>query len=223
MTLHYHSLLLLIALVFAAALPSMACYSGLLVIPTADTVGANQYDIELQADGTTDKLKADTYILNTQFGLGKRLELGVDVDLHEKTDDRFLFNGKYILAKSTDGKHAIAAGVCNFSPTADIDSPPYLVATLDFGALRGTLGATYLNTQTQAIVGIDKTVNPRLTLMADYTTGKDNYTSVAFYYHFVDRVGVMAGVELPNSSENDKRISVHLVFNGPYRSANGAK
>jgi hypothetical protein len=216
-------LLLVAILVIVAAMPSVACYSGLLVIPTADTVGANQYDIELQVDGTTEKLKADTYLLNTQFGLGNRLELGVDVDLHEKTDDRFLFNGKYVLAKSADGKLAIAAGVCNFSSTGDLDANPYLVATRDFGVLRGTLGTTYLNKQTQAIIGIDKALNPHLTLMADYTTGNNNYTSAAFNYHFTDRVGLMAGVELPNSSANDTRFSVHLVFNGPYRTAKGAK
>ena len=224
MTHPHHCLVLLVAtLVFAATTPSFACYSGLFVIPTADMVGANQYDIELQVDGTTDRLKADTYLLNTQFGLGDRLELGVDVDLHDKTDDRFLFNGKYLLAKSADGKLAIAAGVCSCSPTGDIDSNPYLVATQNFGQFRGTLGATYLNEQTQAVIGVDKTLNPHVTLMADYTTGNDNYSSVAFNYHYNDRVGVMAGVEFPHNSENDTRFSVHLVFNGPVCSAKGTK
>jgi len=103
------------------------------------------------------------------------LELDVDVDLHEKTDDRFLFNGKYVLAKSADGKLAIAAGVCNYSSTGDLDANPYLVATRDFSVLRGTLGVTYLSNRTQAIIGVDKAITPHLTLMADYTTGNDNW------------------------------------------------
>ena len=52
--------------------------------------------------------------------------------------------------------------------------------------------------------------------MADYTSGKANYSSVGVNYHFNDRVGIMAGVEIPNDRTlNDQRYSVHLVFNGP--------
>ncbi|MHB1455353.1 MAG: hypothetical protein ACYC0V_00400 [Armatimonadota bacterium] len=215
------STLLAITLIYAAALPSFACYSGLLLIPTADMVGTNQYGIELQVDSTTKALQGDTYFLNTQFGFGNRLEAGFDVDLRKNTDARFIFNGKYVLAKSADGKLALAAGVCNCA--TQLESNPYLVATKDFGLFRGSFGASYLNNTTEAIIGADKDLTPHLTLMSDYTTGKENFSSVAFNYHVNDRVGIMAGVEFPNSSENDTRLSVHLVLNGPYRSVKGAK
>ena len=76
-------LLLLIYFVIVRAMPGFACCSGLLIIPTADTVGANQYDVEVQIDGDKQKYKADTYLLNTEFGFGNRVEVGADVDLHE--------------------------------------------------------------------------------------------------------------------------------------------
>ncbi len=209
-------LLLACTLLLAAVAPSLACYSGLLVIPTADTVGANQYDIETQFDGTVKMVKVDTYLLNTELGFSNRFEAGVDVDLRNKTDDRFLFNGKYLLAKSADGKLAAAAGVCNCAP--HLESTPYLVATQNFCRIRGTLGASYLYHNTAAIIGVDKTFTPHLTLIADYTTGKSNFYSVGINYHYNTRVGIMAGVEFPNDRElNTTRFSVHLVFNGPYR------
>jgi hypothetical protein len=54
-----------------------------LVIPTADTVGDNQYDIETQIDGNTKLLKSDTYLRNTEWGFGNRFEAGIDVDLNQ--------------------------------------------------------------------------------------------------------------------------------------------
>jgi len=194
--------------------PALACYSGLLIIPTADSVGANQYDIELQTDGITRKMKADTYLLNMEFGFGNRVEVGVDVDLHEKSDDRLFVNGKFVFAKTADGKLALAGGICNSAP--HLQGSLYLVATGDCRLFRITLGAMNFTGKHQIITGIDKTLNPHLTLMADYSGGKENYSSVGLNYHFNDRIGIMAGVEIPNDHLlNDQRYSIHLIFNGP--------
>jgi hypothetical protein len=212
------SFLLGIALLLAAAIPGVACYSGLLVIPTADALGADQYDIELQVDGAAEKLKADTYLLNTQFGIGDRLELGVDVDLAEEADERLLFNGKYILGTSADGLLAVAVGICNCTTSADLEESPYLVATRDCTTYRGTLGLMYLNGKTEAVVGVDKALDDQMMLAADYTTGDENTSSAAFSYTCSDRTSLMAGVMLPNNgSLADARYSVHLCFTGAYR------
>ncbi|HEY3330165.1 MAG TPA: hypothetical protein VGK19_09115 [Capsulimonadaceae bacterium] len=193
---------------------SAACTSGLAVIPTADVVGAKQFSIELQLDGTTNPLAADCKVFNAEFGIGDRLEVGVDTDLAEATEDRFFFNGKYVLGKSIDGKLAVAFGVCGFTPTGHFDSNPYVVATRDFARFRITAGASYLSRRTEAVIGVDEPLNEHVTLMLDHTTGPNNYSSGALNYQVSDHVGIMAGVLIPNSSSNDTRFSIHFVFGG---------
>jgi hypothetical protein len=206
------------ALLLAVALPGIACYSGLLVIPTADTVGANQYCLDCQVDGATTRMTSDTYLLNTQFGVGDRLEVGVDADLAKDADARFFFNGKYVLDTRKDGTFAVAAGVCNCTTSGDLDESPYLVATRDFTAYRGTAGVMRIDGRTAAIIGVDKTLDDRTLVTADYTTGEENGASAAFCYDFNDSTSIMAGVMLPNSgSVSDARYSVHLSLTGSYR------
>ncbi|HOS42641.1 MAG TPA: hypothetical protein PK794_03035, partial [Armatimonadota bacterium] len=198
----------------AAAVPGLACYSGLTVIPTADTVGAGQYGIELQADGPTSPFESDTHILNTEIGLGDRVEVGVDFDLSKGADPRVLFNGKYVFATGGDGALALAAGVQNIGN--GLTAVPYLVGTRDFTACRGHLGVQRAEGNTRPFVGIDAPLGARWTLMADYTAGDENSASAGVNYQFTDRVGLLGGLIFPNDGSGTG-FTVHLVFNGPYR------
>jgi hypothetical protein len=64
---------------------------------------------------------------------------------------------------------------------------------------------------------VDHVVNDKLMLMADYTSGSDNFATVGGSYQFSDRFGIMAGVILPNSHDENTGLTVHFVFNAPYR------
>ena len=213
-SLRLKSLVLMAALVATAvrglAAPCLACYSGLIIIPTADMVGPRGYDIELELDGPLAQASVDTRLLNSQFGISPRLEAGTDFDLSEDADPRILGNFKYLVASSLKSAPAIAIGMSSIG--RHTRSSPYLVATHDFKSLRGHLGVTRIEGNNRWFAGMDRAVTDRLTLMADYTNGDENFSSVGFDYQFKDEFGVMAGVLFPNSGDEDAGFSLHLVF-----------
>ena len=188
-----------------------ACYSGLIVIPTADLVGTGEYCIEFQYDGVLAPNLADTRVLNTQFGIGPRMEAGFDLDLSEDADTRVLGSVKYLLP-AAGRKHTISVGVCNIGP--GMRSSPYGLITRHSRPLRGHLGITHIDGDNCWFVGADHSVNDQLTLMADHTTGGGNCSSVGLSYQKTDKFGVMAGVLFPNDSKEDTGFSVHIVFSG---------
>lgn len=209
---HRCLLMLVFTLLFAAAVPSFACYSGLTLIPTTDTVGANQYSIEFQTDGNIPTPKADTYILNTEVGITDRIEAGVDFDLSQDADPRVFFNGKYVFAKRADGTQAMAIGVCNVGE--HLQASPYLVGTQDFGFARGHVGAIGVEGNTRWFVGADRAMTDQLTVMADYTSGDENYSSLGASYQMTERFGILAGAQFPNAG-GETLFTIHLCLTGP--------
>jgi len=201
---------------FLFTIPAQACYTGLVNIPTAEVVEPGQYGIELQLDGSFASGTADTRILNTELGLSPRFEAGVDFDLSREAETRTLLNAKCLLSHGGN-RPALALGVCNVGRHAS--STPYLVATQEFHQTRGHLGAARIDGRDRWFVGGDHAVNDKLTFMADYTSGSDNLAAVGASYQFADRFGVMAGVILPNSRDEDTGLTVHFVFSRPYRRA----
>ena len=200
------------AILVLAAAPCQACYSGLIIIPTADMVEPGKYAIEPQFDGSLAESSVDTRILNSQFGLSPRFEAGVDFDMSDDADPRVLGNFKYLAAPGFKRAPAIALGVCNAG--SRIRSSPYAAATRDFGSLRGHLGFMHIEGSNRWFAGMDRALTDRLTLMADYTSGEENLASVGFNYQFEDEFGVMAGVLFPNAGDEDTGFSLHLVFTG---------
>jgi hypothetical protein len=204
-------------LLAVAALPAWACYSGLVNIPTADVVEPGQYGIELQFDDSFARGSEDTRIVNTELGLTPRFEAGVDFDVSREAESRVMLNAKYILWPAGEGRPALALGICNVGRRAT--NTPYLVATREFRSVRGHLGAARIDHRDCWIIGADRAVTDKLTLMADYTSGSDNSATIGGSYQFTDSFGIMAGVILPNCHDEDTEFTVHLVFNGPYRYA----
>lgn len=178
--------------VLGLAAPCPACYSGLIIIPTADMVEPGKYAIEPQLDGSLAESSIDTRILNSQFGLSPRLEAGVDFDLSDDADPRVLGNLKYLAAPGSKRAAAIALGVCNMG--SHIRSNPYVVATHELGSLRGHFGVMRIEGNNRWFAGMDRAVTDRLTLMADYTSGDENFSSVGFDYQFKDEFGVRKSV-----------------------------
>ncbi len=193
-----------------------ACYSGLCVIPTTDTVQKGYFSFEFQVDGTLRRLTADTYILNTQFGLTDRLEAGVDFDFSDEAEHRAYFNVKWVALKGRNGKWAVAAGVQNIDSRFRKQGP-YIAGTRELGPVRGHIGVMRVEGADRLIAGVDGALTERLTLMADYTSGRDNYSSAGLDWRINDRLDILAGALFPNGGGEGTRYTLHLVVCGPVR------
>jgi len=210
---------IVVAIAFAVLLviitsPVRSCYSGLTVIPTTDVVGAGQYSLDLQTDGSLPVPRADFYLLNTEFGIGDRFEAGVDFDLSEDADPRVLLNAKYVFARNADNTRALAAGI---SSLADgVKSVPYVTGMADLRAFRLHLGMLHQEGMDRWFAGVDRELTDKLYACADYTNGDENYSSVGVNYQFTENTGVFAGVLFPNAG-GDTEFTLHLVFCGSYR------
>ncbi len=205
---------------FGSARPSWACYSGLVLIPTADVTGPYVWALDLQWQGYSRALHTDQLIINTEFGFGERLELGVDVDATSgPVENRALFNAKYILVKRDAKGFAMAAGVQNlgerFTPVF------YVVATKDWGALRTHAGIQHEHDgrRNAWFAGLDKTLGERWQIMADYTSGDQNSASAG-----VSWMGggwqVLLGAQWPNAGGPPVAV-VHVIFTGAFRRGKG--
>ncbi|MHB9026873.1 MAG: hypothetical protein ACYC7E_22290 [Armatimonadota bacterium] len=211
-----HSLMIasFAGLLLAASLPAWASYSGLLIIPTAETVGAGQFTVYLQVDGQIPDTVADTYLLDTEFGIGDRLEVGVDYDLSAGADPRWLFNAKYLFAEMPGLHAALAAGVTDVGN--HLRPTPYVVMSKEHGAFRGHLGLMRIDGENDWFAGLDGAVNDKVTLMADYTSGDENGTSVGFDYALNDSLSISPGVVFPNDG-SDTRFTLYLCFYGSHQ------
>jgi hypothetical protein len=199
-------------LIVLSGASALACYSGLVVIPTADIVGSGEYCMELQYDGVLAPNSADARVLNTQFGIAPGLEVGFDLDLSEDSETRVLGNAKCLLLPADGRKHAVAVGICNISHGRR--NSPYALVTHHCHPLRGHFGIMCIDGANCCFAGADHAINDRLILMADHTSGNGNCSSVGLSYQKTDRFGIMAGVLLPNNSKENTGFSVHLVFSG---------
>lgn len=204
-----------LTLAATAAAPARAAHTGLLIIPTAETVGAQTYLIEPQFDGTFPARRAETRVLNIEFGIGRRFETGVDFDLSEDAPTRLLLNAKYLLAPGGGDAPALAVGVTNVG--RDVKSAPYLVVTHDFEISRVHLGTAHIEGRDRWFVGVDRALGERLTVLADYTSGADNFSSVGASYRHSERLELVAGTQIPNADEGDPLFTLHVVLTGRYR------
>lgn len=189
----------------------LATYGALVLIPTADVVGDGNYSIEFQLDGSLPDKTSETRFFNSQFGFGDRLEAGVDFDFSKGAESKVLLNAKYVFGVVGDQDLLLAAGVHSIEPNSK--SVAYLVASKNLGDLRLHLGGHRRNGGNHWLAGFDWAVGERWTVMADYTSGSEDYSSAGFNYQFDERFGIMAGTLFPNAS-GDTLYTVHFVYGG---------
>lgn len=217
MSLRYVTSCALLVLLLSA-LPCFATYGGLVMIPTADVVGDGGYSIEWQIDGDLSELSTETRFLNTQFGIGDRFEAGIDFDFSSGADNDVLLNAKYVFGELGEGNVLLATGV--HSVERDSKSVAYLVATGHYNGSRVHLGGHRRNGGNHWFAGIDRAISDRWTLMADYTSGREDYATAGFNYQFSERLGIMGGVLVPNE-DGDTLYTVHFVYGGNYKKPSG--
>ena len=191
-----------------------ACYSGLVIMPTVDQVGEGTYSLEYQMDGSIPGGRADTHLLNAEFGLGSRAEVGVDFDLSDGAQTRAMLNAKLTLVSRPEKGYEVAAGVYNVG--RNMKACPYVVGAHNCCDSRLHLGIVKIENKARWMVGADHPLNERVTLMADYTNGRENAASLGMNYVISDSVSILAGVYLPNASGEDDGFSVHFCCVGPF-------
>jgi hypothetical protein len=201
--------------------PASACFSGLIVIPTADVVAPANYTIYLQYNHAFARAADGTQIVNTEFGVVPRLEAGVDFDLSRGADATVLFNAKYQLQPPDEKHTGVAAGICSLGPHAQ--AAPFVAATRSFGATRGHAGLMQNGRETDWFVGVDHAIGKRLSVFADYTSGDANESSVGASYQLSDQYGLLVGAMFPNASDDDTEFTVQFLINGSFKKPGGGK
>lgn len=204
----------LLAAALLLSMPAAACYSGLLIIPTADVTCPWTFSLDLQYEGSRSAFYTDALVLNTEFGLGEHIEVGVDFDLHPEAEHRVLLNGKWVFLRSEKHRFGAAVGFANMDPR--FETYPYLVLTKDFGPLRVHLGVQHEDhRKNHAFVGVDRSFEGGWQIMADHTRGDHNWTSVGAG-RCCQGWGLYLGAQWPNGGGAGRAVA-HLTWTTPLK------
>jgi len=126
--------MLLAASVSALGEPSLMGYTGLLLAPTADTLGERHYNVAIASTEAQD-WEDRAYLANV--GLQPGLEAGVQWWHPENGGSETLLNLKYRFQPSTPGRASLAVGVSDV--TDELDTAVYFVASKELGQSVGQL------------------------------------------------------------------------------------
>jgi hypothetical protein len=179
----------------ASAAPNFFGPTGLLVIPTADTLAQQSWNVHLH-------LTDDVITYGASFGLAKQLELGVTGFDPDGGDTKALINAKYTLLMETGKAPGIAIGGLDLADELDLDPGFYLVASKSLSSLLGGEAAKYnLNAHLgygwntifddDVFWGLDLAVTPKIQAMVE-GIGSD--------VTFGARFGLAAGVRVELAS-----------------------
>ena len=178
----------------ASAAPSLYGPTGLLVIPTADTLAQQSWNAHVHA---VDTGGATLTTFGANFGIAKQLELGV-TGFHVKgIGTKALFNAKYaVLMESAKVPGIAVGGVDLASQIPGSDPGVYVVASKSLSSLiggpltkynlRGHIGYGANNIFNDDVFGgIDLQVTPKVQAMVEWLNGT---------LYFGGRVGVGQGI-----------------------------
>lgn len=202
-----------LAVVFGTTQVAKACYSGLILIPTTDVAGAYTWAIDAQWQGYSAAFRTDQLMFNTEIGIGDRFEIGIDVDTTSAaTEHRFLLNAKYVMFRSERTGFTVAFGVQNVNE--GFTPHPYLVATKEWEVFRTHFGVQHDRDEHRNhwFIGVDRIIGDRWQVMADYTSGSENYASAGAGW-MGRRWMVVLGAQWPNAGGPAVAV-IHVVLTG---------
>ena len=151
---------------------------------------------------------------NTEFGLTKNLEAGVDLDITDEAHSRAIGNAKYRFELGSNTRVAVAFGVQGIDGRRK--TMPFVTASLPLGHNRIHIGALRSEENTRLFGGIDLPLNKKLTLLADYVSGNEFFASAGVSYAFTEQFSLLTYAQFPNDG-SDTVYSVHLVVCGNAR------
>lgn len=186
--------------------------TGLIIIPTADILETGVYEIEYELDGHSPfPVGADISLLNTQFGIAKRLEAGVDFRLWGDMEADVLFNAKYGFPV-----HTVSGAVGIYDVGSQSISLPYVVFSKYFGTAEFSAGAQLYNDDIQPLLGMSYEIG-RLILQADYISGRENFSSLGFEYALSDLFTLQWSWQVSHKGDIDDAYTLHLIFSSWFR------
>ena len=172
--------------------PSFKGYTGLMNIPTADTLtksswNAGIFSEDLGSDSTVNDIVAN-------YGIAEKLEVGLDIyKYNDHSGSNVLLNAKYAIRNETSQDVGMAVGVID--ATDEVDAGLYFVVSKSFAnklsphsprfhAGIGTGGLDGL------FAGVSVFLNDNFELMGEYDT---NNVNLGARLHITPNVGVYAG------------------------------
>jgi len=197
----------LLGSVVLCAGPACAAFSGLTLIPTAEVMGPGQVCVDYQVDGPFPVGSGpEMVLLNTQYGVGSRAEVGIDFDLSEEAPAGAVFNGKLALRPVETG---LGLAVGSFNAGERLAPTTYGVATLDLGRLRCHLGVQDSPEETGVLSGLDISVSEKLQLWAEHISGDEGASAFSLAYQLHPRWGISLAWQDPNDEGADNSYSIH--------------
>jgi hypothetical protein len=206
--------IVLTALILAtAAAPAYAAYSGLTIIPTADLLGPGEACVDYQVDGPFPIGSGpEVVLLNTQWALGDRAEMGFDLDLSDDAAAGALLNGKVAL-RPLDTGLGVALGAYNVGE--QLAPTTYIAATLERSPVRLHAGMQLTpEDPAQGFGGLDVAIDDRTQLWLEHLAGEENASAVSIAYQFHRHWGISLAWQHPNDNA-DTSYSIHVGCTAP--------
>jgi Exopolysaccharide biosynthesis protein YbjH len=163
----------------ASAAPSFFGPTGLLVIPTADTVAQQGWNVHLHAF-------RNLVTYGGNFGLTKALEIGVTGASPRHGTTEALLNAKYTLLAESGKAPGIAIGGVDIANQLKLDPGVYVVASKSLSALLGGQASKYnlrghLGYGANSLFnddifgGLDVQITPQIQAMVEWIAGDVNF------------------------------------------------
>lgn len=180
------SLVACVSILAAGALMVMPSASAaplsLNLIPTADVLGHGELALEYENDAEPLlSSEGDQYLL-VQVGLFGRMEVGVDRCFYGAKAT--YGNLKFLVQAEGADEPAIALGVQNI--VKHDDSQPYVTLAKHVNRTRLHLGAIQLYDETQAMAGIEFSLDDRVTLAVDCMAGDNGAAGLGGWIAITD-------------------------------------
>lgn len=219
-----------------AGINSASAQSSIFAVPSTDTQPPNTGSVSADVAVHFDRYSRggfQTFGPSTAYGVAENVEIGANlfytwdgseraVELQPHAKWRYFNNG--------DKGIAAAVGVLAFIPLTDAaGSEPaaliYANASKTFKPANGLrlTGGVYTiaggdddtGTRTGALVGVEQPVNKKLTLVADWITGKSKvgYSSAGFRYSVNKSQSIEVGYSFGNSGRANNFLSAFYTFN----------
>ena len=165
----------------AVAAPSFFGYTGLVAIPTADSLDKDEYNLGIFTTNVEEGADFTTYAAN--MGIVPNLEVGFTRIKPDKASGETWINAKYTFTPETSGNPAIAGGVVDF--TDESETTAYIVLSKAFGhSVSTSLGEITTprfhigvgGGQFDGVFGgVSATLGDRFTVMAEYDSADVNW------------------------------------------------
>jgi hypothetical protein len=165
----------------ATAAPSFFGYTGLVVVPTADSLNQGEYNLGAMALNLDAGADSNVYLAN--MGLADSFELGFARFKPEGGKGETLINAKYMFRGETERNPAMAVGVVDL--TDETDTSTYIVLSKRMGGQAKTALGEITSPMIHIGVGggrldgifggVSATLGERFTLMAEYDSRDVNF------------------------------------------------